>query len=456
MHPNRFLSVTAAACLAATTASAQDLTPTAPVAEGVIAIANASVHTMAGRTYEPGAVWFENGRILGVAPMDEFEEVAGRFAPDDLTRIDASGMHVWPGMISANTALGLTEIGQAAETVDIREVGEVTPEVTASIAINPDTTLIPVTRANGVLAAGVMPSSGVICGWGSVIQLEGWTNEDLTIEPRAALVVNWPRVRPIEAWWMRTSKEEQIKQSKESLAKIDEAFAAARAYLEAREADPTIERDIRYESMAPVIRGEKPIFLRAQELEQVQSAVTWAVEQGFETVIVGGRDADQAADMLARHDIGVIIGGVHRMPRRRDMPYDDAFTLPRLLEEAGVRWCLSSSGGGFSASNERNLPYHAAHAVAYGGLDQETAMAAITSRAAEMLGVADRLGTLEPGKDATLFIADGTPLEITTNVQMAFIGGRQVSLRNKQADLADKYRDRYRQIGVTGEEVEQR
>jgi imidazolonepropionase-like amidohydrolase len=438
MQFHRFLSTTSAACLAATTASAQDLTPTAPVAQGVVAVTNATVHTMAGRTFEPGAIWFEDGKILGVAPMDEFDEGLPGLNMNDVTRIDAQGLHVWPGIISANTAIGMTEIGQARETYDLDEVGDITPEV------------------NGVLAAGVMPLSGTICGWGSVIQLEGWTNEDLAIEPRAALVINWPRVRPIDAWWMSRSKQEQLKDSREALAKIDDAFAAARAYLDAREADPTLETDIRYESMAPVIRGEKPVFIRAQELEQIQSAIGWSVEQGFETVIIGGRDADAAADMLVRHDVGVIITGTHRTPRRRDAAYDDPFTLPRRLEEAGVRWCLASGGGSFSAANERNLPYQAAHAVAYGGLDQHTAMEAITKRPAEMLGVADRLGTLEPGKDATFFIADATPLEITTNVRMAFIGGRQIELRNKQTDLADKYRDKYRQMGLTGADVSDR
>ncbi|MEC9373251.1 MAG: amidohydrolase family protein, partial [Planctomycetota bacterium] len=215
----------------------------------------------------------------------------------------------------------------------------------------------------------------------------------------------------------------------------------------AKNADPSIPTDIRWEGLRPVLEKGAPLFIRAQELEQMQSAVTWAADRGFKCVIVGGRDAEQCIDLLKKHDVAVMVTGAHRMPRRRDSAYDEPFTLPAILEESGLRWCMATAGGGFSTSAERNLPYHIATCVAY-GLDPEVAIRSITLSAAEVLGVADRLGSIEPGKAATLIITDGNPLEIPTNVEVAFIDGRRIDLSNKQTDLNEKYLEKYRQLGV--------
>ncbi len=423
---------------AATSALAQDLTHKAPPQAIPVAITNATIHTISGEEIENGFITFENGRIVEIGRGER--AFTGRHRV-----IDAKGKHVYPGLISANTVLGLMEVGSVRATIDISETGDVTPEVRAAVAVNPDSTIIPVTRSNGILTAAVLPSSGAIPGRVSVIRLDGWTWEDMTVESDSGLLVNWPNVRPINSRWMRRTPEEQLEQARENLKKIDEAFDAAAAYLAARKADPTLPTDIRWEAMRPSLEGTKPVYISAQEFEQIQSAVSWAADRNLNAVIVGGRDARLCLDILKRHNVAVILTGTHNIPRRDDAAYDEPFTLPNALDQAGIRWCLAANGGSFQTPHERNLPYHAATAVAY-GLNRHAALRAITLSAAELLGVADRLGSLDAGKAATLIVTDGDPLEITTHVEMAFIDGREIDLTNKQTHLADKYREKYRQL----------
>jgi len=442
MFTRSLAAAAAGLLLAAAPCAAQDLIPKAPPQERAVVITNAAIHTVSGDVIGNGTIWFQDGVIQAIgAPGARIR------LPRDAERIDASGKHVYPGLISANTGLGLVEVNSVRATVDMAEVGGVTPEVRAAVAVNPDSTLIPVARRNGVLVAGVTPMGGPIPGRASVIRLDGWTWETMAIEDDAGLVVNWPRLRPISAWWMDQSEEEQRKEAQENLERIKEAFRAARAYLEAKEADPSIKTDIRWEAMRGVLSGEKPVFIAAQEYEQIQSAVSWATDQGLNPVIVGGRDSHLLTDFLKAHDVPVVITATHRTPRRRDSAYNEPFRLPALLEQAGVQWALASSGGGFGAANERNLPYQAGTAVAH-GLSREAAIRGITLAPARILGVDDRLGSLEEGKAATLIVTTGDPLEFTTDVELAFIDGRRVDLRSKQTELRDKYREKYRQLDL--------
>lgn len=430
-----------AGALGASAALAQDLTHKAPPQERPVIIENATIHTVSGDVIEGGAIVFDNGVIRQVLRAGERPRARG-----EVERIDATGKHVYPGFVSAVTGMGLVEVSAVRATVDASEVGDMSPEVRAAVAVNPDSTLFPVARSNGVLTAGVFPSGGLIPGRAGVLRLDGWTWEDMAIHDDAGLIINWPNVRPITAPWMNQSEEEQRKRAAERVARIADMFDGARAYYTAKAADATVPTDVRFEAMRPAIDGEKPVFIFAQEYEQIVSALTWALDEKLNPVLVGGRDALLAADLLTANDIPVVVTGTHRLPSRRDAPYDEAYRLPVELEEAGVRWCLSTGGGSFGASNERNLPYHAAACVAY-GLSPERALRSITLDAAEALGVSDRLGAIQTGKAATLVIADGHPLELTTNVEMAFIDGRRIDLSNKQTKLRDKYRDKYRQLG---------
>jgi imidazolonepropionase-like amidohydrolase len=411
-------------------------------------LTNAVIHTVGNGTVLGGTLWFEDGRIRAVLAAGEKPAL-----PAGAEVIDLKGRHVYPGLISAHTELGLQEIGMVRQTVDVDEIGEATPEVLAAVAINPDTTAIPVARSNGVLAAAVFPSGGALPGRASVIQLDGWTNQDLTVRADAGPVVAWPMQQPPNERRGRRGPggpggpgggpaEDPAEAVKKARDAIDAAFAAAQAWAKARAADPATPLDLRHQALAPATRGEVPVFVLADDLEQIESAVLWATGRGLRPVIVGGNDAAACADLLRERKVPVIVNGVHRLPTRDDMPYDATFTLPARLAEAGVQFCIAT---GSDFSNDRNLPYHAATAAAF-GLDPQKALAAITKDAAEILGVGDRLGTLAAGKDATLFVTDGDPFELTTKIEFAFVQGRQIDLRNKQTELANKYRERYRQL----------
>ncbi len=436
-------------CLSATllggAALAQDLGVKAPPQSGPIAIENATIHTITGQTIAGGHVAFDKGIITSVGP-GKAPRSAGAGAGAAV--IDAKGLHVYPGLIGAQTVIGLVEIGAVRATVDYAETGDISPEVRAAVSVNPDSTVIPVTRSNGILTVGVMPLGGLVPGRAAVIRMDGWTWEDMAIDDDAGVIINWPSLRTIKAWWVTTSEEDQKKRAQESLSRIDSTFASARAYLAARKADPaTTELDLRWESLRGALENHNPVFIRAQELEQIESAVAWAVKNSLRPVIVGGRDAMLALDTLKRHDVPVMLSGVFRMPRRDDAPFDDLYSLPAALEAAGLRWCLASASGANDAPYERSLPYEAGKAAAY-GLSKDAALKSITIYAANLLGVADKLGSLETGKAATIILTDGDPLEITTHTLRAFIDGREIDLSNKQTALEAKYREKYRQLGI--------
>jgi imidazolonepropionase-like amidohydrolase len=276
--------------------------------------------------------------------------------------------------------------------------------------------------------------------------MDGWTNDDLAVRRDAGLVVAWPSARPVRAWWMEKSEEDQKKENRENLARILDAFAAAKAYGKASAADPTRPVDVRWESMRAILPGkdQRPVFFTANDYDQITAAVRFAVKEKLKPVIVGGRDARLCLDLLKEHDVPVIVTGVWRLPKRRDSAVTESYDLPAALEKAGIRWCLASGQG---AANERNLPYAAAAAVRH-GLPAAAALRAITLSPAEILGVGADLGSLEKGKRATLMVTTGDPLEMTTRIRMAFIDGREIDLSNKQTKLAEKYREKYRQRGL--------
>lgn len=419
-------------------AAAQDLTHKAPPQDGPIALVGGTIHPVSGPPIENGFVLFEQGRLraVGKLPLD-----AGNVGV-----IRVQGKHVYPGFIGAYTNLGLTEIGAVRATRDFDEVGDLTPEVRAAVAVNPDSTLIPVTRSNGVLTFVAFPQGGAIPGRASLLRTDGWTWEDMAIRADAGLVVNWPRARPAYMPWQegRRAEEDRQKRIRKDLRRLEEAFARARGYLDANAVGAGLSTDIRWEAMRSALEGKRPVFFLAQDYDAIVSAVDFAARHRLKAVIVGGQDAWLCTDLLKRHDVGVIIRSLHRFPKRNDSDYDETYRLPARLEAAGVRWCLAS---GQPASNERNLPYAAARAAAY-GLPRDAALRSITLYPARVLGVADRLGTLEAGKSATLFVADGDPLEVATKIEIAFVDGRRIDLSNKHTKLYSKYRAKYRQLGL--------
>ena len=382
-----------------------------------VALIGGTVHRIDGPA-EVANLVFDNGKILTI----------GGVIPDDAQQIDVKGHHVYPGLIDADSTMGLVEINAVRATRDDSEVGLLNPNARAAVAFNPDSEIIPVTRANGLLFANVVPRGSFVTGQSSLIMLDGWNIEDMTVKADTGLHITWPRIEP-------------GKRTNERIDEVAKLLKQARAYHELRKAEHTARFDPRLESLGPLLRRESKLFVHANSLLSIQSAVAFAEQHRADLVIVGGYDAPRAARLLKRHKVRVIITGTHRLPRHRHAPYDEPFTVPRRLHEAGVRFCISS-GGRFGASNARNLPHHAATAAAF-GLPAEVALRSITLSAAQILGAAGQIGSLTSGKDATLFVADGDILEVATQVTHAFVQGRDVSLENRHTRLYKKFRTKH-------------
>ncbi|MDZ7362630.1 MAG: amidohydrolase family protein [candidate division KSB1 bacterium] len=414
----------------------------APPQDRAIALVGGTVHTVSGPVLQNATVLMENGKITAIG-----SDVR---VPPGVERIDVSGKHVYPSLIDASTTLGLIEIGAVRATSDLAETGNINPNVRAEAAINPDSELLPVTRANGVALALSVPQGGVISGTSALIMLDGWTSEQMTLKAPVGLHINWPAMtirRGRSFFFAPQSEEEQRKQMAENLQRIRDAFAEARAYKKAKDAEsqkgvPYHATDSRWEAMIPVLEKKIPVFVNANEIKQIQTAVQWATDEDLKLVITGGYDSWRVADLLKAKDIPVVYGPIHRLPGRRWEDYDTPFTAPAKLHQAGVRFCIAD----FESENARNLPYQAATASAY-GLPRDEALKAITLYPALILGVADRVGSLETGKDATLFVADGDLLEIKTQVSQLFIQGRKIDLGNKHRALYEKYTKKYQQAG---------
>lgn len=385
-----------------------------------IALVGGTIHTVTNGE-KAGTLLFDHGKIVALGLHVDL--------PENAQQIDTTGSHVYPGLIDAISAMGLVEIDAVRATVDRSEVGAINPNVNARIAFNPDSEMIPVTRANGVLVANSVPRGRFVFGQSAAMQLDGWNAEDMTLRAVTGLHLDWPNI---------TEPSDIDKARNERLRELAEWLSEARAYVAARDADDSVPRDARLAAFVPVVKKEVRLFVHADAAVEIRSAVAFAAEHDVLLTIVGGGEAESCAKLLKRHRVPVVIEGTHRLPRYRHAAYDGPFTLPHRLQQSGVRYCLSS-GGRFAASNVRNLPYQAGMAAAF-GLSRDEALKSVTIYPARILGVANRVGSLEAGKDATLVVASGDILEISTEITHAWIAGRSVSLNNRHRRLYEKFR----------------
>ncbi len=423
----------------------------------------AIVHTVSGPSLTNAPVLIRDGRIAAVGPA------AAGAAADQV--VNLQGLHLFPGLIAPGTILGLIEIDSVRATRDTTEVGEFSPDVHAWIAINPESELIPVARANGFTHAQAIPLGGIVSGQSALMRLDGWTIEDLAERRSTGLHLFWPshsldttpkHLSGAPDKWK--SPEDQIQERERQLRSIDAFFDSALAYQRARNAaglqsTPPLTTDAgagrriptvatngftvvpAWESMLPLLQGEIPLFLHADETRQIRSGVQWAVQRGFHTVLAGGRDAARVTQLLATNRIPVAYEHVFTQPVYDTDPYDAQFAVPARLHAAGISVAFTEGTDRFGASNIRNIPYAAAQAVAF-GLPRQTAWQGLTLVPARMLGVADRLGSIEVGKDASLIAVDGDILDIRTKVRRLWIQGRESSLESRHTRLYEKYRNR--------------
>lgn len=399
-----------------------------------VALVGGTIHTVSGAVLEHATVLFDKGKItaLGIDAI----------APVDAERIDVSGKHVYPGLIDAYNNIGLEEIGLGSPgTVDQAETGTINPNVRAEVAVHPESEHIPVARSGGITVVAVCPQGGIIAGTSAAMMMEGWTWEEMTLKGGLGLIVNWPTMVYTPNPFSQQTKEEWLKQRNQSLTDLRNAFNDARAYQTATRAWGTaVDTDQRWGAIIPVLDGKIPVVVNASELSQIQAAIAFAEEQKVRLIIAGGTDAWRLVEELKAKDIPVIVTNLQNAGRRWEA-YDIVFTLAHKLHTAGVRFCITSDR---SSSNVRNLPFHAAHASAY-GLPHDIALKAITLFPAQVLGIADRVGSIEVGKDANLLVSDGDILEIRSKIDQVYIQGRKTDMKDKHTRLYEKYQEKYRQ-----------
>jgi imidazolonepropionase-like amidohydrolase len=401
-----------------------------------ILLLNGKAHLGNGEVINLSAIGFEKGRITMV--KDALTNTINQKEFD--TVIDIKGMHVYPGFIAPNTTLGLVEIEAVRASDDQYEVGEFNPHVRSVIAYNTDSRVTPTIRTNGVLVGQIVPRGNVITGMSSVVHFDAWNWEDAIYRKDDGIHLNWPEVIEQSGWWAEPGPSKQSKDYAEKVTAIEQFFKEAIAY----QAQNTREElDLRLEAMKGVLSGTQTVYVHASQFRELSDVISFKKQFKIaKMVIVGGYDAWMIAERLKENNIAVILQRVHSLPARVEDDVDLPYKLPRLLHEKGILFCLENSGD-MEQMGVRNLPFYAGTAVAY-GLPYEQAVAALTLNAAKVLGIDKQVGSLEVGKDATLFVSKGDALDMKSNqVMMAFIQGRDIDLRNHQQENYEKYKGKY-------------
>jgi imidazolonepropionase-like amidohydrolase len=399
----------------------------APAQQKPVLITGATIHTGSGKVLENTPLAFENGKITIVG--------SGNIDRARYEVIDAAGKHVYPGFIACNTILGLSEIEAARATNDYAEVGAMNPNVRSVIAYNTDSKVIPTVRTNGILMAQIVPQGGRISGQSSVVELDGWNWEDASYKADEGIHVNWPSMVVLGYSWAEPADTQREKMEKQYQA-LRAFFREAKSY---SESPAPQEVNLRFESMRGLFSGAKKLYVHAEYAKEIVSAVNFCREMGVGMVLVGGSDAWMVTDLLKESNVAVILNKTHSLPAREESDVDLPYKLPSLLEKAGVLYAISVEG----FWQQRNLPFNAGTAAAH-GLTPAQALSAITLNPAKILGIDKTAGSLEVGKDATLFISSGDALDMrTNNVEQAFVRGKKLDLNSVQKRLYEVYKEKY-------------
>ncbi|MDQ3109991.1 MAG: amidohydrolase family protein [Bacteroidota bacterium] len=402
-----------------------------------ILLMNGTAHLGNGQVIQNSLVGFKDGKITLVADAQVVR--LDKSAWD--TTIDCSGKQIYPGFIAPNSTIGLTDIEAVRATNDFRDIGGFNPHVRSQIAFNTDSKINPTVRTNGVLLAQVTPRGGRISGMSSIMALEGWNWQDATVKADDGVHLNWP------SYYSRNWNEDdgfsvysQNKDYETQRQNLEKFFAESKGY---GENPGAIEKNLRFEAMHGIFSGTQILFIHADLLKEITEAVTFAKKFSIpHMVIVGGSDSWKCTEVLKQNNIAVMLSRVHSLPLRNDDDVDQPYKTAAQLQDAGILFCIQNEGD-MEASNARNLPFQAGTCVAF-GLDKEKAIAALTGNTAKILGIEKLTGTIEMGKDATLFVSEGDALDMkTNNVSWAFIQGKRLDLRNEQQELYHRYEEKY-------------
>lgn len=413
---------------------AQDNISPAPVYKGLLFIKNATVHVGNGQVLENTTIQVSNGKI----------EKIGANLPipvDDVKVFDATGKHVYPGLILSNTNIGLREIGsQVKGSNDYNEIGELNPNVRSIVAYNADSKIINTLRSNGILFANIAPQGSLLAGTSSVVQFDAWNWEDAVYNMDDGMHFYMPSllVRPNRFRQNAGPDSDPLKEALDRIETVKNFFRDAKAY-SAYTGDRNAT-NLKLASAKKLFSKEQRLFIHCNTVKEMLVAIDFVKEFGFNVTVVGGSESFQIASLLKQNNISVILQQVFSLPTSDDDDVDQPFKTPATLQKAGVLFALTDEDG---QTTGRNLMFNAGQAAAY-GLSKEEALQAITLNAAKILGIADKTGSIEVGKDANMIISNGDILDMKTSVlTKAFIQGRDIDLNDKHKELNEKYKKKY-------------
>ncbi len=400
---------------------------------------NATAHIGNDSVIQNSLIGLKDGKIVLVA--DATTAKLDKSAYDEI--IDAGGKHIYPGFIAPNSTLGLTEIESVRATNDFRETGTTLPNVRSLIAYNTDSKIIPTVRSNGVLLAQITPRGGLVSGTSSIVMLDGWNWEDAAYKTDDGIHINWPTIQNRKFLDDDNIYPGPFEKNKDYVKQTDllkKLFADAKAYNESVSKE---EANLRFEAMKGIFAGTQTLFIHSNTVKEMIEAIHFAKQNKIKKIaIIGGKESWMITDLLKQNEIAVIISRLHDLPTYQEDDIDLPYKLPYLLQKAGVLYCLNNEGD-MEAMNTRNLPFLAGTAAAY-GLTKEQALRSITLNTAKILGIDKTTGSIETGKDATVFISTGDALDMrSNNVERAFIKGRDIDLNNDQKVLYEKYKTKY-------------
>jgi imidazolonepropionase-like amidohydrolase len=414
---------------------AQENMHPSPAQVGTIAITNATIHVGNGNVIEKATVIFKDGKITNVG---------NNLPVTDATIIDANGKHIYPGIIASSTNLGLVEVAAARATQDYTELGDLNPSIKSLVAYNTDSKVINTLRSNGILLAHIVPNGGSISGTSSVVQLDAWNWEDAAYKIDNGIHFNMPvlvnRPDPFAAF-RRPNPDavDPVKRGLEKIESIRKFFREAKAYLAIPKHNNV---NLKFEAVKGLFNQSQSFFVHCDLMKEMLVAVDMAKEFGFKLVLVGATDSWMITSILKENNAAVILNEPHNLPATDDDDVDQPYKTGAALQKAGILFTIcQDEGDGYW--RQRNLPFEAGTMAAY-GLSKEEALSAITLNAAKILGIGDKTGSIEVGKDANLVISEGDILDMkTSKVTHAFIQGRTIDLNNKQIQLFEKYKYKY-------------
>jgi imidazolonepropionase-like amidohydrolase len=417
--------------LAVTLHAQEDVYPAKAYA-GKLFLTNGTIHVGNGQVIENGTIEINNGKIVQVG--------ASITVAADAKVVDVKGKQVYPGMILPVTDLGLKEIANGVRgSNDYQELGEYNNSIRSIVAYNTDSKIINTLKSNGILLAGITPQGGTISGSSSVVQLDAWNWEDAAYKMDNGIHLNMPSFIPRQNRFTG-AQQQQTDPAKEALDKMDDIknlFRQAKGYLQETTHKET---NLKLEALKGLFNKTQKLFVHANQVKQMLIAIDFVKEFGFDVVIVGASESFLIADLLKQYNIAVILNDEHNLPATVDDDIDMPYKTPAILQKAGVLFALNDES---EVARYRNLPFNAGTAAAY-GLTKEQALQAITLNSAKILGVDDKTGSLEAGKDANIVVSEGDLLDMRTSIIIhAFIQGREVSLDNKQKQLFDRYKYKY-------------